>query len=150
MSNHHHDWIKLYSQNNESDTAVISPDNRGLAYADGFFTTMGVIDGKILWQDYHQQRLSLHAHALQLEVPSQAITMRLQADAKQLQQGMMKLIITRATQAVRGYGFSPDELGSACDIWLKATAMPLEPFTRRFGKREGMTEGCISVSSKFG
>ena len=30
------------------------------------------------------------------------------------------------------------------------TAMPAEPFTSRFGKRLGMTAGCISVSSKFG
>ena len=30
------------------------------------------------------------------------------------------------------------------------TAMPAEPLTKRFGKREGITEGCISVSSKLG
>ena len=30
------------------------------------------------------------------------------------------------------------------------TAMPAEPFTSRLGKREGITSGCISVSSKLG
>ncbi|MGB2081588.1 MAG: hypothetical protein ACPHVJ_01460, partial [Psychrobacter sp.] len=40
-----------------SQTVTMSLDNRGLAYADGFFTTMGIIDGLILWSDYHYQRL---------------------------------------------------------------------------------------------
>ena len=30
------------------------------------------------------------------------------------------------------------------------TAMPLEPFTSKFGNRLGITAGCIRVSSKFG
>ena len=30
------------------------------------------------------------------------------------------------------------------------TAMPLEPLTRRFGKREGRTRGSFRLSSKFG
>ena len=30
------------------------------------------------------------------------------------------------------------------------TAIPVVPLTRRFGKREGMTSGSFSVSSKFG
>ena len=30
------------------------------------------------------------------------------------------------------------------------TAMPAEPLTSRFGYRDGITAGCISVSSKLG
>lgn len=121
-------WLRLHSQSTTMDAtaeASISLDNRGLSYADGFFTTMGVIDGAILWLDYHQQRLISHARALQLRIDSKLLLVSLQFQAQQLQQGIIKLIVTRTAQAVRGYGFSTDDAGSACDIWLKASAMPI-------------------------
>ena len=123
-------WIRLQPLSEASDNAALtaltmSLDNRGLAYGDGFFTTMGVIDGLILWSDYHQQRLDSHADALQLDIDSQALLATLQTQAKQLQQGMLKLIVTRATQDVRGYGYAPSTSGSACEIWLKFSAMPI-------------------------
>ena len=119
-------WICLQSQATASlhkHLNSVSLDNRGLAYGDGFFTTMGIVDGAILWQDYHLQRISSHATALQLDVDSDALCIDLQTHAKQLQQGMLKLIITRAPQAVRGYGFTPTGSGSQCEIWLKAMPM---------------------------
>ncbi|MGP4733209.1 MULTISPECIES: aminotransferase class IV [unclassified Psychrobacter] len=106
-----------------SQTVTISLDNRGLAYADGFFTTMGVIDGLILWSDYHYQRLVSHAEALQLNMNSEELLAVLQLYAQQLEQGMLKLVVTRAAQNVRGYGYTPNANGSDCEIWLKATAM---------------------------
>ncbi|MBF4490066.1 aminotransferase class IV [Psychrobacter sp. N25K4-3-2] len=123
-------WIRLQPLSEASDNAAataltMSLDNRGLAYGDGFFTTMGVIDGLILWSDYHQQRLDSHANALQLDIDSQALLATLQIQAKQLQQGMLKLIVTRAAQDVRGYGYAPSTSGSACEIWLKSSAMPI-------------------------
>ncbi|ALF60800.1 aminodeoxychorismate lyase [Psychrobacter urativorans] len=119
-------WICLQSQATASlDKPLnsVSLDSRGLAYGDGFFTTMGVIDGAILWQDYHRQRIRSHATALQLDIDSDALCIDLQIHAKQLQQGVLKLIITRAPQAVRGYGFTPKVSGSQCKIWLKAMPM---------------------------
>ena len=104
---------------------AMSLDNRGLAYGDGFFTTMGVIDGQILWVDYHQQRLISHATALQLQLDSAALLTILKMHAKQLQQGMLKLIVTRAAQEVRGYGYTPSKFGSACEIWLKSSPMSI-------------------------
>jgi len=123
-------WIRLQPLSEASDNAAataltMSLDNRGLAYGDGFFTTMGVIDGLILWSDYHQQRLDSHANALQLDIDSQALLATLQTQAKQLQQGMLKLIVTRAAQDVRGYGYAPSTSGSACEVWLKSSAMPI-------------------------
>jgi len=103
----------------------LSLDNRGLAYGDGFFTTMGVIDGQILWLDYHQQRLTSHATALHLQLDSQLLLAMLKTHAKQLQQGMLKLIATRAEQEVRGYGYTPNIGGSACEIWLKSSPMAI-------------------------
>ncbi|WP_440464644.1 aminotransferase class IV [Psychrobacter sp. ASPA161_6] len=126
-------WIRLQPLSEASDKAAVTAvtaltmplDNRGLAYGDGFFTTMGVIDGLILWSDYHQQRLDSHADALQLDIDSQALLATLQTQAKQLQQGMLKLIVTRAAQDVRGYGYAPSTSGSACEVWLKSSAMSI-------------------------
>lgn len=117
-------WTCLHPSN--ATEAKLSLDNRGLAYGDGFFTTMGVIDGQILWFDYHQQRLVSHAVALQLQLDSFSLLTALKTHAKQLQQGMLKLIITRAEQEVRGYGYTPNiGGGSACEIWLKSSPMAI-------------------------
>ena len=120
-------WICLQPSNAMADAAklAMSLDNRGLAYGDGFFTTMGVIDGQILWVDYHYQRLVSHATALQLQLDSDALLTILKMHAKQLQQGMLKLIVTRAAQEVRGYGYTPSKFGSACEIWLKSSPMSI-------------------------
>ncbi|WP_201576097.1 aminotransferase class IV [Psychrobacter sp. H8-1] len=106
--------------------APITPDNRGLAYGDGFFSTIAVIDGAIVWQAYHYQRLISHAQALQLTLDSQKLMVILQAHAQKLQQGMMKVVVTRVAQSVRGYGFTPDVAGSGCEVWLKSVAMPID------------------------
>ena len=97
-----------------------------MAYGDGFFTTMAVLDGAVLWLAYHQQRLISHAQALQLDIDSDKVLTEVQAQAWQLEQGIIKLIITRAEQPVRGYGFSADKTGRVCEIWLKATAMIID------------------------
>ncbi|MBP2279511.1 4-amino-4-deoxychorismate lyase [Psychrobacter sp. PL19] len=122
-------WSRLqppdYAEDKATDKVSVTLDNRGLTYADGFFTTMGVIDGLILWQDCHHQRLISHAQALQFAIDDQALLAMLQVHAQQLQQGMLKLIITRAVQDVRGYGFTPSVSGSVCEIWLKSSAMTI-------------------------
>lgn len=120
-------WICLHPSTTTRDAAklAMSLDNRGLAYGDGFFTTMGVIDGQILWFDYHQQRLNSHATALQLQLDSHSLLTILKTHAKQLQQGMLKLIVTRAAQDIRGYGYMPSESGSACEVWLKSSPMSI-------------------------
>lgn len=128
--NHASKWQRLHPQSDAMeatiDSVMLTPDNRGLAYGDGFFTTIGVIDGLILWQDYHYQRLVSHAHALQLDVDSDSLLVTLQSHAQQLQQGVIKVIVTRAVQAVRGYGFAATMAASPCEIWCKATAMSID------------------------
>lgn len=117
-------WLCIHPSSATTDISdTVSLDNRGLAYGDGFFTTMGVIDGQILWLAHHQQRLVSHAEALQLELDSHSAMALLQTHAEQLQQGMLKLMVTRAVQDVRGYGYVPTISGSACEIWLKSSAM---------------------------
>lgn len=118
-------WFCLHSSENETDLthAILSLDNRGLAYGDGFFTTMGVIDGQILWLDYHHQRLISHQKALQLDLNSHSLITALTTHAQRLQQGILKLIVVRAAQSVRGYGYTSSASGSACDVWLKSSDM---------------------------
>ena len=103
--------------------ATMPLDNRGLAYGDGFFTTMGVIDGLILCSDHHHQRLISHAKALQFDLDSHSLLATLQIHAQRLQQGVLKLIVTRSTQEVRGYGYTVSDAGSACEVWLKSSEM---------------------------
>ncbi|WP_227511673.1 aminotransferase class IV [Psychrobacter sp. ENNN9_III] len=128
--NHASKWQRLYPQSDNVvanvDSVVITPDNRGMAYGDGFFTTIGVIDGSILWPEYHYQRLLSHAHALQLAIDSDSLLATLQAHAQQLQQGVIKVIVTRAVQAVRGYGFAANVDASPCEVWCKAIAMTID------------------------
>ncbi|MGE6361558.1 aminotransferase class IV [Psychrobacter glacincola] len=117
-------WLCIHPLSATTDSSgTVSLDNRGLAYGDGFFTTMRVIDGQILWLAHHQQRLVSHAEALQLELDSHSVMALLQTHAEQLQQGMLKLMVTRAVQDVRGYGYVPTISGSDCEIWLKSSAM---------------------------
>ncbi|WP_372843272.1 aminotransferase class IV [Psychrobacter sp.] len=118
-------WVCLSSLDKQTTASTVSLDNRGLAYGDGFFTTMGVLNGQILWADYHHQRLISHAKALQFNLDAHALLATLKTYATQLQQGMLKLIITRAAQATRGYGYTFNKLGSTCEIWLKSSTMTI-------------------------
>ena len=117
------DWVCLLPKNSAVTELAFDLDNRGLAYGDGFFTTMGVIDGSILWADYHQQRLISHAHALQLDIDSEEILAILKIQAQQIEQGMLKLVVIRTPQSVRGYGYVPSDSGSATEVWLKSSTM---------------------------
>ena len=108
-----------------SELATLTLNNRGLAYADGFFTTMAVVQGRIVWSDYHYKRLVSHAQALQLECDSTYVWSQLQQQARHLNHGVLKLIVTRAMQDIRGYGFTADVAGSACEGWLQSTPLPM-------------------------
>lgn len=48
---------------------LISPQNRSFRYGDGFFETMKVIEGKVIFQDYHFERLFSALRAFQFDEP---------------------------------------------------------------------------------
>ena len=54
----------------KEEKAIISPNNRSFRYGDGCFETMKMIDGKILLQDYHFERLFASLTSLQFDVPN--------------------------------------------------------------------------------
>lgn len=105
-------WYDL--QNNEK-ISQISLDERVIAYGDGFFSTMAVVNGEINWQNYHQKRCETACQALQLDIDIDNIFQNLQSFAKQLLQGILKIIICRQSQHIRGYGFD----NGLANIWLK-------------------------------
>lgn len=86
-------------------------EQRGLSYGDGFFSTMGVCDGRIVCAAGHYHRLVVSTQRLELVVDIDGVMGTLYQLAGRMNQGMIKIIITRATQSVRGYGYDD---GQAC------------------------------------
>lgn len=110
-------WYNL--QNNEQ-ICQISLDERVIAYGDGFFSTMAVVNGEINWLNYHQKRCDIACQALQLNVNMDKVIESLKKFAKQLSQGILKIIICRQSQSVRGYGF----YHGLANVWLKVMPSP--------------------------
>ena len=136
------------SENAPSSTAVsksdslatapqrIAPNLRALAYGDGFFTTMGVHNAHLLWPSYHQARLHSHCQALQLTINhevNQKLWQQLQQFATTIDHGMIKLIISRPAQNLRGYAYSTLASDNEALIWIGVMKTePLAQQTARF------------------
>ena len=94
---------------------------RGFAYADGFFSTMGVCQGQILWASHHRQRLLSHAMALSLTLDVPMLMQQLIERALGLGDGIIKVVVSRVSQPVRGYGWINGD--SVVDITETKTAI---------------------------
>ena len=114
----------------------IVPSLRALAYGDGFFTTMGVHSAHLLWPSYHQARLHSHCQALQLTITpevEQKLWQQLRQFAATIDHGMIKLIISRPTQNLRGYAYSTLASDNEALIWIGVMkTAPLAQQTARF------------------
>ena len=114
----------------------IAPNLRALAYGDGFFTTMGVHNAHLLWPSYHQARLHSHCQALQLTITpevEQKLWQQLRQFAATIDHGMIKLIISRPTQNLRGYAYSTLACDNEALIWIGVMkTTPLAQQTARF------------------
>ncbi|VWX30190.1 Branched-chain amino acid aminotransferase [Moraxellaceae bacterium 17A] len=126
-------WYSLSDAQYAKQTPItaIDIDSRVIAYGDGFFTTMAVVAGQINWLNYHLDRIDESVHALQLnltnadldaanlESPNHTIrayfNSQLANFAKTLNHGMLKLIVCRRNQPIKGYGFC----NSAFDAFIK-------------------------------
>ena len=126
-------WYSLSDAQYAKQTPItaIDIDSRVIAYGDGFFTTMAVVAGQINWLSFHLDRIDESAQALQLnltnadldaanldafnldaanlESPNHTIrayfNSQLGSFAKTLNHGMLKLIVCRKNQPIKGYGF---------------------------------------------
>ncbi|WP_227430259.1 aminotransferase class IV [Psychrobacter sp. I-STPA6b] len=117
-----------------NDAELIEPllpvSHRAIAYGDGFFSTMKVQAGKVYWQKYHQHRIHTHATALQLYLPkSQQLLLwqHISYYARIIDIGMIKVIVTRQAQNIRGYGFSIHDTDNGCDIYIGVWATEPPP-----------------------
>ena len=117
-------WYQLSTKADAEQTlsvSTLSPSHRAFAYGDGFFTTMGARSRQIQWQSYHQRRIVHHAAALHIYLdPAQqaALWQQVEHYAQQIGDGIIKVMVTRQAQSMRGYGFATDALGNQADIWL--------------------------------
>ena len=144
-------WYSLSDAQYAKQTPItaIDIDSRVIAYGDGFFTTMAVVAGQINWLSYHLDRIDESAHALQLnltnahldaasldasnldacnlESPNHTIrayfNSQLANFAKTINHGMLKLIVCRKNQPIKGYGFCNSEFDAF--IKLMPTDKPL-------------------------
>lgn len=123
----------------QTPITAIDIDSRVIAYGDGFFTTMAVVAGQINWLSYHLDRIDESVLALQLNLtnadldaanldsPNHTIrayfNSQLANFAKTLNHGMLKLIVCRRNQPIKGYGFCNSEFDAF--IKLMPTDKPL-------------------------
>ncbi|RLU03464.1 MAG: aminodeoxychorismate lyase [Ketobacter sp.] len=77
--------------------------DRGLAYGDGVFETLRVVQGRPVLFDYHLERLQLGLQRLQIKHDWAALENEIMAYPGCQQDGVVKLLVTRG-QGGRGYG----------------------------------------------
>ena len=81
----------------------VDPADRGLAYGDGLFETMGAADGRIRWLDYHLERLTSGCRRLAIDPPSpEVLRAEIAAQCPRSGRFVVKLIVTRGP-GERGY-----------------------------------------------
>ncbi len=77
---------------------------RAMHYGDGHFTTMRVVNGKVVWWPLHDARLTEANRRLRIHFDAwQVVTDHVADLAMELKNGILKLIITRSSDR-RGYG----------------------------------------------
>lgn len=122
---------------NGVETAHIDVHDRGLAYGDGLFETIAVIDGRVLNWARHFKRLSCDCERLGLAPQDERL---LEAEVRQVAAGstvVVKLIVTRG---VGGNGYTPPTL-EACNRIVVSRAWP-DSYTQR--REHGI---CVCVAT---
>jgi 4-amino-4-deoxychorismate lyase len=94
--------------------SAVEPADRGLAYGDGLFETMARREGRILWFDYHWQRLQTSCERLDIACPDQSVvSAEIAALDPSSEDCVVKIIVTRGSSG-RGYrpaqGASPSRI----------------------------------------
>ena len=81
----------------------VDPADRGLAYGDGLFETMGAVDGRIRWLDLHLDRLEDGCMRLAIPAPPRDVLEReIATNCPKQGRAIVKLIVTRGA-GPRGY-----------------------------------------------
>lgn len=91
-------------------TTGVDPADRGLAYGDGLFETMGAVDGRVRRLDLHFDRLEEGCRRLEIPpLPRDLLTREIAASCPKEGRAVVKLIVTRGS-GTRGY--APPEAAS--------------------------------------
>ncbi|MEZ5566399.1 MAG: aminodeoxychorismate lyase [Gammaproteobacteria bacterium] len=108
----------------------INVADRGFSYADGLFETIAIRDTRTRLLEFHLDRLFAGCQRLRIQPPMSrtSLAAHLQAAAKGLPYGVLKLMITRGT-GPRGYAVPPQ--ATPCIIWGIATARFVSPLPVR-------------------
>ena len=92
-------------------------ENRGLAYGDGVFETLLVIDGKPLWSTEHLRRMAQAAAKLGLHCDEQLIGAEVDAVSRRSQgRGVLKIQLFRAAGG-RGYHGASEASERLLSLW---------------------------------
>lgn len=116
-------------------TDQISAMDRGLAYGDGLFETMRVVDNQIPLLKQHLDRLRRDASTLGLVISDHSLVVQL-AEATRYAisrwpQAVIKLIVTRAGE---GVGYRPEKAAPS-NIYIRATELSSREFSGNFRVR---------------
>ncbi len=92
-------------------SAFVGIDDRGLAFADGVWERVAVVNGHPWWWQDHFDRLVRGCERLGLTAPAQSVLLReLQTVARGRVRSLVKIVITRGTGAA---SYWPDGTGTA-------------------------------------
>lgn len=87
---------------------LVPVNDRGLAYGDGLFETIAIVNGEAPWLDRHLARLARGCHTLGLKPPDEhAVRARVEAAAAHAPDLILKVIAVREAGG-RGYQPGPD------------------------------------------
>lgn len=115
--------VRFYQFDGALQASDARMDERAFGYGDGFFSTIGVHDGQMLWADGHRARVIAGLGALEMVLDVDGLMAQLHTLAAAITEGIIKIIITRAPQSVRGYGYRGGD--SRATAYIKCQAMPV-------------------------
>ena len=111
-----------------TDTAHLSPYNRGFLYGDGVFETIKAVNGKLLFWEDHYFRLMAAMRILRMDIPMSFTPEYLE---DQLQQTLTANNLHQASARIRltvyrkeGGHYTPEQRGVAFNAFAKALSTP--------------------------
>lgn len=104
----------------------LDPSDRGLAYGDGLFETLVVIQGRISLWDFHYQRLLLGCERLGLSAPAASILSTEIQSLANTASGVAKIILSRG-QGGSGYLCDPQQPATRLVFFREDAQLPPAP-----------------------
>lgn len=94
---------------NGSPDQLVSPFDRGVHFGDGLFETIACVRGKPRFLPFHLERLQLGCQRLGMDAGNDDIGAEVRSLASEVDNAIVKLILTRGTAVARGYGVTGRE-----------------------------------------